>query len=328
MVIVCGSANSWILNKLINAHGGLYGRVTREIKLTPFTLHECEEYYKANNIKLSRYDIVQSYMILGGIPFYMGYIDGELSLAQNIDNLFFSKNAQLRIEYDRLFSSVFESPERIKTIVNLLGTRNAGFTRKEIVEKLGITDGVTITSALNALITSDFIIKYVPFGFSKREAHYKLIDPFCLFYIHFMNEQKDAWQQNVSSQSLSTWRGYAFENVCFNHIEEIKRALGISGVITESSHWTKRGDDDKGTQIDLLIIRKDNVINMCELKFYSGDFEVTKDYYRTLLNRETMLQNEVSPKVAIRNTLITTFGLKKNVYSGIFTNVILLDNLF
>ena len=328
MVIVCGSANSWILNKLINAHGGLYGRVTREIKLTPFTLHECEEYYKANNIKLSRYDIVQSYMILGGIPFYMRYIDGELSLAQNIDNLFFSKNAQLMIEYDRLFSSVFESPERIKTIVNLLGARNAGFTRKEIVEKLGITDGVTITSALNALITSDFIIKYVPFGFSKREAHYKLIDPFCLFYIHFMNEQKDAWQQNVSSQSLSTWRGYAFENVCFNHTEEIKRALGISGVITESSQWSKRGDDEKGAQIDLLIIRKDNVINMCELKFYSGDFEVTKDYYRTLLNRETMLQNEVSPKVAIRNTLITTFGLKKNEYSGIFTNVILLDDLF
>lgn len=332
MVIVCGSANSWILNKLINAHGGLYGSVTHEIKLTPFTLHECEEYYKANNIKLSRYDIVQSYMILGGIPFYMGYIDGELSLAQNIDNLFFSKNAQLMIEYDRLFSSVFESTERIKTIVNLLGTRNAGFTRKEIVEKLGITDGVTITSALNALITSDFIIKYVPFGFSKREAHYKLIDPFCLFYIHFMNEQKGInekfWQQNVSSQSLSTWRGYAFENVCFNHTEEIKRALGISGVITESSQWTKRGDDDKGTQIDLLIIRKDNVINMCELKFYSRDFEVTKDYYRTLLNRETMLQNEVSPKVTIRNTLITTFGLKKNEYSGIFTNVILLDDLF
>lgn len=332
MVIVCGSANSWILNNLINAHGGLYNRITREIKLTPFTLHECEEYYKANNIRFSRYDIVQSYMILGGIPFYMGCIDGELSLAQNIDRLFFSKNAQLGVEYDRLFSSVFESPERIKTIVNLLGTRNAGFTRKEIIEKLGISDGATITSALNALISSDFIIKYVPFGFSKRESHYKLVDPFCLFYIHFFDEQKGTnekfWQQNVSSQSLSTWRGYAFENVCFNHIEEIKRALGISGVITESSQWSKRGDDEKGTQVDLLIIRKDNVINMCELKFYSGDFEVTKDYYRTLLSRETMLQNEISPKIAIRDTLITTFGLKKNEYSGIFTNVILLDDLF
>ncbi len=136
------------------------------------------------------------------------------------------------------------------------------------------------------------------------------------------------WQQNITSQALSTWRGFAFKNVCFNHIEQLKKALGISGVITESSAWSKRGDDEKGTQIDLLIIRNDNVINMCEIKYYSGETEVNKDYYKTLLNRETLLQKQVSPKVAIRNTLITTFGLKHNEYSGVFSNVILLDELF
>ena len=147
-----------------------------------------------------------------------------------------------------------------------------------------------------------------------------------------MNDKKSTnerfWQQNITSQALSAWRGFSFENVCFNHIKEIKKALGISGVITESSAWSKRSDDEKGTQIDLLIIRNDNIINMCELKFYSGDFEVNKEYYKTLLNRELLLQKEISPKIAIRNTLITTFGLKKNEYNGIFSNVILLDDLF
>ncbi len=230
MVIVCGSANSWILDNLINAHGGLYNRVTREIKLAPFTLNECEEYYRENNIKFSRYDIVQSYMIFGGIPFYMSAVDGELSLAQNIDNLFFAKNAQFKNEYDRLFASIFNAPERMKAIVNILSTRNAGLTRKEISSMLQLSDGVTITKSLDALIASDFVIKYVPFGFSKKETHYKLIDPFCLFYLQFMNDRKSTnerfWQQNITSQVLSTWRGFSFENVCFNHIKEIKKSLG------------------------------------------------------------------------------------------------------
>jgi AAA+ ATPase superfamily predicted ATPase len=332
MVIVCGSANSWILDNLINAHGGLYNRVTYEIKLEPFSLGECEDFYKVNNVKFSRYDIVQSYMVFGGIPYYLGYVDAEKSLAQNIDNLFFAKNAKLKDEYDRLFASVFESPELVKSIVSLISERNSGFTRNEILNKLKLSDGGNITRSLKALIASNFVVKYIPFGQAGRECHYKLVDPFCLFYLRFMRgnttQNEKFWQQNSTSQSLSSWRGYSFENVCFNHVEQIKKALGISGVITSVSAWSKRIDDEKGTQIDLLINRNDNVVNMCELKFYSGEFEVDKDYYKTLLNRETLLAKELSPKVVIRNTLITTFALKKNEYSGVFSNVILMDDLF
>lgn len=191
MVVVCGSANSWIQDKLINNHGGLYNRITYEIKLAPFNLKECEDLYKNNGVNLSRYDVVQSYMIFGGIPYYMGYVNQRMSLAQNIDNLFFKKNAILRDEYDRLFASVFVNPEAVKSIVKLLYTRNIGYTRKEITAKLGITDGGGLSKHLNSLIASDFIIKYVPFGFSKREEHYKLIDPFCMFYLHFINKQKN-----------------------------------------------------------------------------------------------------------------------------------------
>lgn len=332
MVIVCGSANSWVLDKLINNHGGLYGRLTYEIKLSPFSLLECEEFYRSRNVQFSRYDITQSYMIFGGIPYYLGFIDNSMSLAQNIDKLFFRRNAVLRNEYNRLFDSVFTNPETIKSIVELLYKRNSGYTRKEITEHLKITDGGSLSKCLNALLASDFIIKYAPFGFSKREEHYKLVDPFCLFYLHFMqNQSRDNekfWQQNTASQSIVTWRGFAFENVCFNHIEQIKRALGISGVISSNSAWSKKADDKEGLQIDLLIHRNDNVINMCEIKFLSEDFKVDKDYYRILLSRPERIKEHVSPKVSVYNTLITTFGLRHNEYSGIFTNVVTMNDLF
>lgn len=332
MVIICGSANSWVMDKLINNHGGLYGRVTYEIKLAPFTLHECEEFYRDRQVQFSRYDITQSYMIFGGIPYYLGYIDKGESLAQNVDRLFFSRNGVLKNEFDRLFESVFTNPEAIKAIVRLLYVKNSGFTRKEISEKMKITDGGTLSKNLNALLASDFIVRYVPFGFSKREEHYKLVDPFCLFYLHFVQNQtkinEKFWQQNITAQPVVTWRGYAFENVCFTHIDQIKKALEILGVISSSSAWSKKGGDEDGAQIDLLIQRNDNVINMCEIKFTSDDFIVDKNYYRVLLSRPNQIRKLVSPKISILSTLITTFGLKQNEYSSAFTNVVTMDDLF
>lgn len=332
MVIVCGSAISWMQDVLINNHGGLYNRVTYEINLKPFNLFECEQFFKNNNINYSRYDIVQSYMVFGGIPFYLGYIDSRYSLAQNINRLFFSDKGRLKQEFDRLFDSIFVNPEVSKAIVRFLYTKNAGYTRKEIVENNILTDGGRLSSHLNSLIACNFIIKYVPFGLGKRQECYKLVDPFCLFYLHFIEGQtklnEKQWEQNISTQPINIWRGFAFENVCFNHIEQIKKSLGISGVISSISPWSKRGDDEEGTQIDLLIERNDNVINMCEMKFYKDEFVVNKDYYRTILRRQDMILERVSPRVAVHSTLITTFGLKRNEYSNAFNNVITLDDLF
>ena len=332
MVIVCGSANSWVLDRLINNHGGLYNRVTHEMKLAPFTLQECEEFFESIGVGLSRYDIVQSHMIFGGIPYYLGYFDGQKSLAQNVDDLIFAKDSKLRDEFDRLFASVFSAPETAKAIVRILFTRNAGYTRAEISDRLGLADGERLSQNLNALIASDFIVKYVPFGVDGRKVHYKLIDPFCLFYLHFVDGKRigntQFWQQNTSSQPIVSWRGIAFENVCFNHLDQIKAALGISGVNTSCSAWSKRADNAEGTQIDMLIVRADNVINMCEIKYSGGDFSVDKNYYKTLLRRQEILASEVSPKITVRSTLITTFGLVNNQYSGAFSNVVTLDDLF
>lgn len=333
MLVVCGSATSWILDNLINNHGGLYGRVTYEIKLSPFTLKECEEFFQSRDIKLSRYDIVQSYMMLGGIPYYLSYFQKGLSLAQNIDRLFFTSNAKLREEYDRLFSAVFTNPEDMKRIVELLSTKHAGFTRQEILQKTGIDDSGSATKMLKALEVSDFILKYVPFGTGKRNETYKLTDPFCLFYQHWVVGQDkvnpDFWMLSQQSQSVTSWRGIAFEEVCLSHIQQIKAALGISGVSSTQSAWALHGDDEKeGTQIDLLISRKDNVINMCEMKFCGDDFKVTKAYERKLAHRQIVLSEMISRRTVIHPVLITTYGLTYNEYSGSFLHTIIMDDLF
>ena len=271
-------------------------------------------------------------MILGGIPYYLNYLQKGKSLAQNIDQLFFAKNARLGQEYDRLFASVFSNPAAIQKIAELLAGRSMGYTRNEIAENTGISNGRGLSELLNALIVSDFVVKYVPFGISKRYEHYKLIDPFCIFYIKFV-KNKNAfneafWMENASSQNIVSWRGFAFENVCFQHIRQIKSALGISGISTRQSAWSKRENDQRGTQIDLLIERKDNVVNMCEIKFYSDEFSVDKDYDMVLRHRHQLLSAELSKKQMVHNTLITTYGLKYNSYSGDFASVITMDDLF
>jgi len=330
MLIICGSANSWIQNNLINNHGGLYGRVTYEIKVSPFNLKETEEYLKSNDVVFSRYDICTSYMILGGIPYYLGYVKKGKSLNQNIDDIFFKKNAQLNLEFDRLFDSCFESSELTKKIVILLNKKKIGYTRKEIVELLHISDGGNISKILNALISSDFVKKYVLFGTNSKVPYYKLIDPFCIFYLKFKyenNNSENYWSDSNTNQTITVWKGLAFETVCFNHITQIKNALNIGGVLTKESSFVFSNDANHG-QIDMVILRNDNVINLCEMKYYQDDFVVDLSYYKKLNSRIEAIRPFVSKKTCAFNTLITTYGLKENEYSSAFQNVITLDDLF
>jgi hypothetical protein len=330
MVIVCGSANSWILDNLINNHGGLYNRVTYEIKLLPFTLKECEEYYQDKQMGFSRYDVTQSYMIIGGIPYYMGYFKKGLGLAQNIDRLFFAENAKLSDEYNRLFASIFDQPVLIQKIIRFLYTRNYGYTRKEISDELGVSTGGWLSRALKALIASDFVVKYVPFG--ESIAYYKLTDPFCLFFLNFIEKprRKDNrfWSNNHNSPSVNSWRGLAFENVCFKHIDQIKKALDIYGVHTTHSAWVGYDEELGGAQIDLILDRDDHILNLCEIKYLSEDYSVNAAYQRKLANRQAIIQKMISPKQVIHHTLITTYGLASNEYSSVFSNTITLEDLF
>ena len=292
------------------------GTITANQVLTNHPDTEVTIYDKNNNISF----------LSCGIATYLG------GVTKNIDDMFFTKESPLKNEFDRLFSSIFDNPDRVKEIVVFLSGRNSGYTRDEIAKHLGISNGGSLTTILEALIASDFVIKYVPFGFSKRQVHYKLVDSFCLFYLKFVDGHdsltENFWLQNLASQPIVSWRGLAFENLCFTHVPQIKKALGISGVKTTQSAWSKRADDTEGAQIDLLISRMDNIVNLCEIKFYGDMFSVDGDYYKTLIRRQSLLAPFLKRGMGIRNTLITTYGLTYNKYSGIFTNVITLDDLF
>lgn len=330
--VVCGSATSWMLDNLINNKGGLYGRLTGELKLSPFTLRECEAYFSSRHIKMSRYNIAQAYMILGGIPYYLDFFIPSYSLAQNIDNLFFSKHARLGDEFERLFSSVFDKADDCMRIVRFLGGRHAGYTRQEIAQGTGLSDNGDLSKMLKALIGSDFLTIYVPFGETRRNVYYRLSDCFCWFWLHFKENkhimETDYWQHHLRESEIKSWCGIAFEEVCMQHVSQIKSALQIAGVSsTESSLIVKGGRANDGMQIDLLIDRADDVVNVCEMKFTASPFTVTKDYASTLLRRVSALE-EMRPGKTFHLTAVTTQPIKHNEYSDVFVSNVTLDDLF
>ena len=332
-LVVCGSSTTWMLSNLVNNYGGLYGRLTCEIKLSPFTLKECDDFLKSNGVVLSQYDVVQAYMAFGGIPYYLGYFEPGLSLAQDVDKLLFGKDAPLSKEYDRLFRSLFVHWEEHQKVVNLLATRHYGFTRDEISTKCGISKGGGLSSMLKALVDSNFIIKYTPLANARKEDYYRLCDPFCAFYLRFVEGSRNTdpmfWQNSQNLPPIVAWRGFAFEQVCFNHLSQIKAALGVSGVVSKESALLVRGDkDSQGGQIDLLIDRADNVLNLCEMKFYKKPYSVSQQDRFEFEDRIDLLAQITKSKKNIHFTLVTTFGLKHGEHSGVVQKVVTLENLF
>ena len=332
MVIVCGSSSSWILNKLIHNRGGLYGRVSCQIKLLPFTLNECERFFESKRVVLSRYDIAQAYMMVGGIPYYLKYFDRGMSLAQNMDHLFFSKDAPLENEFDDLFASLFVNAETMKKIVRALNTRRSGLTRQEVIKKTGITDSGEFSDHLKALVSGGFITLYRPYGVGKGEERYMLVDPFCLFYLRFVEGGKGRkinWVNMEDTPSVAVWRGLSFENLCFQHVDQIKSALGIRGVTTSESRWQQHAQEDiPGGQADMIIERRDHIVELGEIKFYNDLYCQTTREHLALVRRRNALLQLIPKRYAIHNLLITTYGLEKTVYANDFVQVITLDDLF
>ena len=332
MLVVCGSATSWILGNLSRNRGGLYGRLTDEIKLSPFTLKECEEYFAHEGVAMSRYDIVQSHMVFGGIPYYLSYFKKGLSFEGNTDAILFGKKPRLKDEFNRLFNAIFGNPEDCKKIVRLLAKRHSGYTREEIARETGLPLGGGLSDTLLALIESDFVLRYTPYGKPGNVEHYKLVDNFCLFWLKYVEENHSDTSfmtDHVTSDIMGSWRGIAFEEVCWQHITQIKRALEIGGVKSSLSAWNVKGDDTKeGVQIDLLIIRDDNVVNLCEMKFASNAYTIDKDEDAKLRSRIEALKGMLTPKQTVHLTMVTTYGVAYGKHSGIVQKEVMMDDLF
>lgn len=332
MLVVCGSATSWILGNLSRSKGGLYGRLTDEMKLRPFTLKECEEYFDNEGIALSHYDIVQSHMVFGGIPYYLSYFQKGLSFEGNTDRLLFGHNPRLKDEFNRLFNAIFGNPEDCKKIVRLLATRHIGFTREEIAKATGLPLGGGLTDTLAALTESDFILRYVPYGQAGSVEHYKLLDTFCLFWLKYVEPNTldvNFMTDNITSDVMRSWRGVAFEEVCWQHIMQIKRALEIGGVKASVSAWNVKGDEEKeGVQIDLLITRADHVVNLCEMKFVSGEYVLDKAEADKLRHRIEALKKTLTAKQTVHLTMVTTYGVAYGKHANIVQKQVVMDDLF
>ena len=333
LLVACGSATTWIVDRLLSNKGGLYNRVTQEMHLAPFTLKECEEYYREHGVVMDRYDQVQCYMAIGGIPYYMSFIDPGYSLAQNIDRLLFTRNGLLTLEFGRLFGSLFSSPEPYKQVIRLLADYREGLKREDIAKLLNMSSGGTLSKLLEALVVSDFVTRYQYFGKSKREVYYKLTDFYSLFYIRFVEKGRrmnvDYWQNNQLTPSVTAWRGLAFEDVCMVHVQQIRQALGILGVQSEASPWHYVSVDKKmGVQIDLLINRSDRIVDICEMKFCVNTYRMDKKADESIRNKIQVVMDTVRGRKAIHPVIVTTYGLAKNEYSSRIQRVITMDDLF
>ena len=332
VLIVCGSATSWLLNKVINSKGGLHNRVTKRIRLEPFTLAECEQLSTEKGLALDRHQIAECYMVFGGVAYYWSLLEKGLSVAQNIDRLFFSQNGALRGEYQELYKSLFRVPEPYERIVCALGTRKVGMTRSAVAEAAGLNDNGALTKYLEELEQCGFVRKYLAFGKIGKDALFQLVDNFTLFYFCFRTAiQRGAenyWLEKLDAQSHVVWTGLAFERVCLLHVQQIRIALGISGVATNVCSWSGADENGRRAQIDLLLDRNDRVITLCEMKFADEAYALTKKDIESLRHKRAAFRFATGTRRAVHLTMVTAEGLEHNSYRNEIQRELTLDDLF
>jgi uncharacterized protein len=319
IVVICGSSASWMITNIINNKGGLHNRITQKIHLYPFTLSETKKYLLAKGINMPQQSLITLYMATGGVPYYLNEIQKGETAVQAINQMYFGKKASLKNEFENLYKALFSNYEKHILVIRTLASKWMGMTRSEIVEHSNIQTGGAISTILNELETSGFIHSLRPFGKQQRETVYRLTDEYSLFYIHFIEANhriENFWLKKYNTQTVKAWQGYAFENICLKHIDGIKQALGISGILTSESSFYKRKDKDSaGCQIDLLIDRADNAITICEMKFYDGAYNLTEAHVKDLQQKRNIFQEKTKTRKQLFLTLISAEGTVDNQYN-------------
>lgn len=331
--IICGSASSWMTKHISQNKGGLFNRQTCSLYLLPFTLSETEQYLLSRNIRWSRYDIAECYMALGGIPYYLSLLSPEKTLSDNIDNLFFRKRSELWNEFSQLYRTLFSNSDKYIRIVEVLSTKRSGMSRKEISQQTGFPENGKLTEMLNDLVNSDFIRIETCFGKKQNASLYQLKDYYSWFYFRFLKDQHEQdehfWRNSYQSPMKRVWSGLTFEQICKDHIPQIKKKLGISGVLSSVSSWQISGNEiHSGAQIDLIIDRRDHVINLCEIKYSAEEYVISKETDLNIRNKIGAFMDITKTKKTIQTTMITTYGVKPNQYSSLINTQVVLDDLF
>jgi hypothetical protein len=317
--------------KLINNKGGLHNRITQRLKIQSFNLHECKNFLHTKEISWDEYQIAECYMILGGIPYYWSLLKKGLSLAQNVDALFFQENGILKEEFKNLYAALFKNSEKYFRLVETMSKKNKGFTRQELIKMSAEKSGGGLSKILEDLENCGFIRSYLFLDKKQRDKIYQLTDFYTLFYFNFLKssdlKSENHWTTMIDSPRHRAWSGYAFEQLCLSHINQVKKSLGISGVHCKYASW-KSKEAENGAQIDLLIDRNDSVINLCEIKYSINPYTINKKYAENLRNKIGVFKEETKSHKSIFLTFITTFGVAQNEYSGMVQNEVKLKDLF
>jgi len=332
LFIVCGSATTWMTNKLLGDKGGLHNRVTRRIYLAPFNLYETEKMLQSVGVKWNRHQITECYMAVGGTPFYLSKMNKSQSVSQNIDRLFFHHSGELKNEFNFLFRSLFKDSTIYRRVVELIATKSTGLSREEIADSLNLSKGGNLTEVLDNLISCDFIREYKAFGNKRKGSLFQLTDLFTLFYIKQVKgnsiEDGDYWATHIDSPSHRAWSGYAFEQVCLHHISQIKAAIGIAGVASEISSWLGMENGKKIGQIDLVIDRRDDTINLCEMKYSTKKYDITPSYMERLIERKETFRKITKTPKALHLTMVTLNGVVHNAQWNDIQNEVTAEQLF
>ncbi len=320
VLVICGSATSWLTKKIVKDKGGLHNRISELIKLRPFTLYETKAFLKSIKVKLTDQEISKIYMAMGGIPYYLEKIRKGESAAVAIERLCFSDSGNLKYEYDNLYKALFKNAEVHESIIETLAKARYGLSRNEIISAGKLKPGGSFNRAMEDLIQSGFIAENSQFGRTKWGSLYILNDEYSIFYHRFIKPNKKytkgMWLQLSNSQTYKIWSGYAFELLCFKHIEQIKKALGISAVYTKEYTLRVPGNkEEKGLQIDLIIDRKDETINLCKIKYHSAPFKIDKQYAMRIIERKQRFIEHTKTSKQVFNTFITNYGIVENKYS-------------
>lgn len=329
-LIVCGSATSWIIRNVINDRGGLHNRITHQIHLHPFNLNQCETFFRHYQYKWNRLSILQAYMVLGGVPYYLGMLDKEKSVPDNIDALFFSKDAPLKQEFHRLFHSLFSEPENYIELLVLLASNKKGMNRTELSRKLKKSNNGHLGDMLQDLEYCDFIRQYRN-GQKSHNAIFQLTDHFTLFHMDFGRKginDTHFWRNRIATPMQNTWYGHAFERVCLIHVAEIKQALHLDRIYCEYYAWRSK-EAEPAAQIDLLLDRADGIITICEMKYSKEVYTLKKKEYDNIQNRVGAFIEENGSRKGVQVVMVTTFGLKQNLYTSVFADKsLVLKDLF
>lgn len=340
ILIICGSATAWMIKKIIQNKKGLYGRLSDQICLQPFKLHEAELYLHSRHIQLDRKQLVELYMVIGGVAKYLTFIKPGMSASQSIDQVCFTTQGPLYSEFDELYSSLFGKADIHIKIVEILAKKRNGITRDALIKLLGKKSGGQLSKILEELEKSGITWMVNKFNAKIKDSLIRLVDEYSYFYLNWIEPVKREilhgtdthyWQKIQASITWKSWSGFAFETVCLKHIDKIKSSLGLGAVKTIHSQWSYYPEDntEDGVQIDLLLDRADNCINLFEIKFTNEEFVITKEYAAKLAKKKAIFQTKTKTRKTVFMTMITPYGVKKNqYYLGLIDNQLILDDLF